>query len=292
MVVSMSIRHLVADVLLLTIVGPVPGMAQRESASRWGDQFDFRFSRPTVLFEYGASIVSQDGLPVSLRKPAMVQFKIGGLRSLVFDAPIKILQHRFDFFSIAYLAPRLRRKGENTGIRTELIRFGPGFEKSYGYGFGRGTRPPSVSFYHSEGLLWSRLNVLDNVADDSSRAMLNLYQGAFRFGSRAEGGVRVHLASFLALDGSYERAVMFRRHQVLKWMGSALLEAMAHWLLDRVVDKIGTTVPAVLPVVSFVLKNALSYGIYELRSTRMFYPFTSEAPLMINTVKGGLTFIF
>ncbi len=286
----MSIRTI--SVLVVIAMGSTTCVAQRESNSRWGDQFDFRFSRPTVLFEYGTSMLTQDGLPVSFRKPAMGQFKIGGLRSLVYDAPVKILQHRFDFFSVAYLAPRLYPKGDNAGINTELVRFGPGFEKSYGYGFGRGTHPPSISFYHSEGLLWSRLHVLDPIASDSTRAMLGLYQGAFRFGSRAEGGVRVHLASFLALDASYERAIVFRRHLVLKWMGSALLEAMSNWLLDRVIDEIGTGVPAILPVVNFILKNALSYGIYELRATRMYYPFTSEPPLMINTLKGGITIIF
>jgi hypothetical protein len=46
------------------------------------------------------------------------------------------------------------------------------------------------------------------------------------------------------------------------------------------------------PVVGFILKSALSYGIYELRQEKMNWPFSSAAPLSYDQVKFGMTFNF
>jgi hypothetical protein len=50
--------------------------------------------------------------------------------------------------------------------------------------------------------------------------------------------------------------------------------------------------PAAAPIVNFVLKNGLSYGMYQLRKEKMNYPFESEAPILNDTFKIGVTFIF
>jgi hypothetical protein len=46
------------------------------------------------------------------------------------------------------------------------------------------------------------------------------------------------------------------------------------------------------PIVHFVLKNALSYGFYELRKKHMNWPVQTVAPLMYENYKVGLTFAF
>jgi len=50
--------------------------------------------------------------------------------------------------------------------------------------------------------------------------------------------------------------------------------------------------PTAVPVVHFLLKNGLSYGVYQLRKEKMNYPFDSEAPIVNDTFKVGVTFIF
>jgi hypothetical protein len=44
--------------------------------------------------------------------------------------------------------------------------------------------------------------------------------------------------------------------------------------------------------VNFVLKTGFSYGFYELRKTKMNWPFNSVSPLMYESWKVGMSFEF
>ena len=50
--------------------------------------------------------------------------------------------------------------------------------------------------------------------------------------------------------------------------------------------------PQAGPIVNFLLKNALAYGIYELRQSDMNWPFTTTPPLSFDTFRLGATFTF
>ncbi|HSP87628.1 MAG TPA: hypothetical protein VLN45_05810, partial [Ignavibacteriaceae bacterium] len=65
-----------------------------------------------------------------------------------------------------------------------------------------------------------------------------------------------------------------------------------HWALDSFVDEIMDSSPYAAPIVGFVLKCALSYGVYELRQDKMNWPFKSAAPLAYDQFKFGMTFTF
>jgi len=283
---------LAAALLVLPLSLMVKAYPQGKYDNSWDDQFDFRFSTPAIALEYGPGKSTLKGLQEGLQGPAMFQLKLGATRYSVWDVPTKVLRFKFDYFSVASGATRFRVNPPGTPIRTEFWRFGPAWEKGYGYGFGRSAGAPSIVFYHSQGLLWSRLSVEDSAALESDRELLALFDGAFRFGSRAEGGLKLRLASFLSVDAAYERAVVFRRHLFWKWLGSAIFEGLSHWLLDRFIEKVGDSSPVALPIVNGLLKNALAYAVYELRKDKMHYPFTSEPPLLIDTFKFGMTFMF
>jgi hypothetical protein len=94
------------------------------------------------------------------------------------------------------------------------------------------------------------------------------------------------------LDAGYERSIVFQRHLFWKWAGSAVMETAAQGLLDGFINKIFCSSPAAGPIVNFVLKNALAYGIYELRKDKMNWPFNSEAPFTYDQFKFGMTFVF
>jgi hypothetical protein len=46
------------------------------------------------------------------------------------------------------------------------------------------------------------------------------------------------------------------------------------------------------PVVAFILKGAISYGMYELRSNNMNWPIKTAEPMMFDNYKVGITFTF
>ena len=58
------------------------------------------------------------------------------------------------------------------------------------------------------------------------------------------------------------------------------------------INKIFKSSPAAGPVVNFLLKNALAYGIYELRQDEMNWPFPSAPPIALDNVKFGVTLTF
>ena len=118
------------------------------------------------------------------------------------------------------------------------------------------------------------------------------YNEAFRFGTGAEAGVRFKIIPLISLDVSYERSAIFERHLFWKWAGSGIIEMASQGMLDHFINKIGKSSPAALPIVSVILKSALSYGIYELRQERMNWPFKSAAPLSYDQFKVGVTFNF
>jgi hypothetical protein len=113
-----------------------------------------------------------------------------------------------------------------------------------------------------------------------------------RFGTRNGAVVRFHILPLLAIDASYERSVVYRRHKFWEWLGGVIVQGSGDWLLDRFVDRILRSTPEAVPVVNFVLKNALSYGVYELRKKNGNWPFESEAPISNDTFMVGVTMVF
>jgi hypothetical protein len=76
------------------------------------------------------------------------------------------------------------------------------------------------------------------------------------------------------------------------WACSAVLEEIGHGLVDEFVRRIDRSSPATTPIVYFILKNALSYGIYELYKEKMNFPFDTAPPFFSNSYKITLTYIF
>ena len=94
------------------------------------------------------------------------------------------------------------------------------------------------------------------------------------------------------MEAGFERSIVFERHLFWKWAGSSIIELIAHGLLDAFINKILDSSPAAGPIVSFLLKSALGWGIYELKQDKMNWPFTSEPPIAFDNIKFGVTFVF
>jgi hypothetical protein len=93
-------------------------------------------------------------------------------------------------------------------------------------------------------------------------------------------------------EAGYERSIVFERHLFWKWAGSGIIEVAAQGLLDAFIKEIFKSSPSAGPIVYFVLKSALGYGLYELRQEKMNWPFSSAPPIAFNNIKFGVTFTF
>lgn len=260
----------------------------------WEDEFGFSKSRPAISLNYGFAQINRNGLNKEFVKPNLIELKLGYLKDNSAWGKDDLINQRYRNVFISNESNKLSgNKTEGLEIESDMWRFG--FDRSEGYGYKFGENAALI-LYNGYFLNWSRIDFkypqIMTLLPDSEIDILNMYDASFRFGTSGVGGIRIKMIDNLMLDAAYERSIVFQRHLFWKWAGSAIIESAAQGLLDKFIDEIFESSPYAGPVVSFVLKNALSYGIYELRQEKMNWPFNSEAPLSYDQFKFGLTFIF
>jgi hypothetical protein len=255
---------------------------------------DFRQSKPAISLQYGLAEIDRSDLQKKFVNPNLIELKLGYIKEKSAWSTENIINHSYRFLYLSNESNKLSGKDPiGTEIESDMWRFGFGRSSGYGYKLGES---PAIIFYSTYTLNWSRIdfkfpNIL-TFAPDPDNDVLNLYDESFRFGTSNEGGVRAKVISNLMLDAGYERSIVFQRHLFWKWAGGAVIEAAAQGLLDGFINKIFQSSPSAGPIVNFVLKNALAYGIYELRQDKMNWPFNSEAPISFDQFKFGMTFVF
>lgn len=262
----------------------------------WDEDFDFGFSksRPAISLNYGISNISRDGLNKEFVNPNLLELKLGYIKEHSAWGKDNLINQRYRNVFVSNESNKLAGK-DAQGLEIESDMWRIGFERSSGSGYKLGDNSGLI-FYNGYTLNWSRIDFkypqILTLLPDSEIDILNMYDETFRFGTSGVGGIRIKMIDNLMLNASYERSIVFQRHLFWKWAGSAIIESAAQGLLDKFIDEIFESSPYAGPVVSFVLKNALSYGIYELRQEKMNWPFNSEAPLSYDQFKFGLTFVF
>ena len=274
---------------------------EEECDSDSTDSFDFDFDwgketmdfglkgSPTISFNYGQSRINLENFSGDFSNTNYPELKLGYTSIHESKYSDDVLRYRFNYIFLGNSFTKTN--GNNSAskdIRTDMWRFGFGWASGYGYDLGKSSIIP----YHSTSMAWSRVKFKDALQNPGDAAFAERFDEAFRFGTGAEAGVRFKIIPLVSLDVSYERSIIFERHMFWKWAGSGIIEAATQGMLDHFIKKIGQSTPSALPIVSFVLKSALSYGIYELRQEKMNWPFDSAAPLSYDQFKVGMTFNF
>lgn len=207
-----------------------------------------------------------------------------------------IVKYKNHFFFVSNNSTDLVSKSNTPfNINSNLWRFGFGTQEGYGYKIGRSAIVP----YTSNSFVWSRVEwnmptyagkLPELTAEDQNR--LDLFNNAFRFGTMAEGGVKVQIVPLFTLNAGYEKSVIFPRYLVWKQLGSFIVEGIAQGAVSMFAGEVMDSSPAAGPIINFLLKNGVSYAIYQLRREKMNWPFNSAEPLTYDTWKIGMTFTF
>ncbi|MCJ7553366.1 MAG: hypothetical protein MUO34_05720 [Ignavibacteriaceae bacterium] len=270
---------------------------KKEKGWKWEfNDFDFSFrkSQPTISLQYGLSKVQRDDLNLSITDPALFELKLGYIKDKKAWKTDDIVKHNFRYIFLSNISNDISgNDGSVDNLATNTWRFGFGRSSGYGYKL---SESAAIIPYYTYTLNWSRVDFTKQdiltLVPDPNDDILNYYDESFRFGTSSEGGLRIKFIDNIALEAGYERAIVFQRHLFWKWAGSAVIEVAAQGLLDTFINEIFKSSPAAGPIVNFVLKNALAYGIYELRQEKMNWPFSSEPPLAFDNIKFGVTFVF
>ncbi len=252
----------------------------------WGNEF---FSKPTIALDYGFSKMSQNGLNRSFVNPNLVELKLGYSNEKPAWQSDDILEYKFHYFRLSNITTKLSETSSNSSdYNTDLWRFGFGWASGYGYKIGKLFQ---IIPYYDYAIDWSQLKFNSDPAIANDNSIIGLYNNSFRFGTSTEGGLKINLIPQIQVSVAYEHSIIFPRHIFWKWVGSVAIETAGQWAVDRFINEIMDSSPYATPIVNFVLKNALSYGIYELRKDKMNWPFDSAAPLFYEQFKVGFTFV-
>jgi hypothetical protein len=243
--------------------------------------------KPALSLSYGFSRIKLKDINTSFAKPNLLELKLGHASESLADFD-EITKYRFTNVFLSYVSTELSKNNAVDGLRSSLWRFGGSFSSGYGYNFG----DQSIVLYNSGSFNWSKLDLKDFPTEAQEKERLDRFNNSFRFGTSVESGIRFKIIPLIAVEAGYERAIIFERHLFWKWFGSEVIYFAGQGVLDAFIHEIKDSSPIAAPVVSFVLKSALSYGMYELRQDKMNWPFASAAPLAYDQFKFGISFIF
>jgi hypothetical protein len=201
-----------------------------------------------------------------------------------------ILDYSFNYFSFNHILVGLAAEEPSSpDIEVNAWQFGLGKSDGYGYILGDYTH---ILLYTDGGIIWTKLDFKDTAQLAEEQGALDRFGDAFRFGTRSEGGIGIRFSKNIGLKAGYERAIVFPRHLFWYWIYSEAVHGIAQGGLSIMTNAIEKSSPELVPVVNFVLRNALSYGIYELRKKNMNWPADTPPPFMFDSFKVGLSFTF
>ena len=293
--------------LLILILGmsfAVSAYAQNEGDSadtefnwhRWRhEHFDWKMFRnefkgdPTISLRYGFSNLSLRDLNNKFGDPGMMELKLGYTRDKEYKKKSCIVDYNYRGIALSYFSTDVSGNTVDP-LKYQSDSWRVGFSRAYGYGYKLGKA--SVIPYYGYSVDWTRMALNNTPLTQNDKNLLEPFDGTVRFGQSTEAGIKIRLIHYVELNASYERSIVFRRHLFWKWLGSALIETAGQVAVDKFVDEIMDSTPCAGPIVSFVLKNALAYGAYELRMQKMNWPFKSEPPLSYDQFKVGINFVF
>ncbi|MCS7013150.1 MAG: hypothetical protein RMI34_00185 [Chloroherpetonaceae bacterium] len=195
--------------------------------------------------------------------------------------------HPHFFLSYYIVLPTSPESGVGSGVATlNLFRGGFGIRDGIGYRLEQIAVTPSIS----SAMLLAQPRFSRLPADPDSAAAANRFSSNWLFGTATAAGIDLQVGTFFALNCYYDWTLVFPRFVPLQFLGSHLLQwglqIGAGYFIDAVFGKF----PALLPVAHFLIKNAINYVLYALRTRAMHFPFHSEPPLSVQTFKLGISF--
>ncbi|OGU63475.1 MAG: hypothetical protein A2W30_03810 [Ignavibacteria bacterium RBG_16_36_9] len=246
--------------------------------------------KPTLSLNYGFSEISRTDVESPFADNNLIELKLGYTYKKITKYADYIEKSSFDYgFLNRNSAELAGGSGTTSDIETDNWQFGVGWSDGYGYKMGADA---SITPYYSSTFTWTNLDFADDSLSQNDERIKELYDESFRFGSSYETGVRIQATSLIVLEGGYERSIVFERHLFWKWAGSGIIELAANGILDVFIKEVFKSSPSAGPIVFFVLKSALGYGLYELRQDKMNWPFPSAPPIAFDNIKFGVTLTF
>lgn len=191
--------------------------------------------------------------------------------------------------SIGGISTRLAESGDPGETETSLWRFMAGRRKGYGY------RTGDVAFiapYQGTSVFFEDFDAYDGPFTPADQAALAPFNGHTRVGSAFEGGIAFGINRSITLDAGFEELAVYPHWIFWPAMGSGAIHGIALAIADGVSRQVARVSPRAAPIVSFLLRNGISYAIYHQRRSEVNWPFGGGAGLIYEGFKASFTFTY
>ena len=241
-----------------------------------------------VDLTYGISSVRHRLFQGTLDEVGAMEVKLGYFRARPEFENLADLSDKYLFFNYAS-SDLLGRTLDPAKVKSEITRFGFGGRGGYAYDFTSTYLYP----YSQTSFQWAKLNTgRPNNLSANDAAILDRYEGSFRFSASAEAGVAFGIAQVVSVRAGYEVTALYPRYVFWPWLGSYGLAMIGMGAISHFGEGIVEASPAVGPILYTLLRGGLAYGYYMLVRDNQYWPFSSETPLTTDGFRFGVTLTF
>jgi hypothetical protein len=243
---------------------------------------------PVLEGSYGYGLFSHNLYTADLPAAATISLKLGFREVKNYKSWGKKLDERFLIGTYAKSSIPPGKEGSG-GTAGEWWRVGTGQRSGYGWELGNQALIP----YHQYSFEITEPTFTPGAGlTPGDSAILLRTAGDWRLGMSTEGGLDVELFSTIAASAGYEMSVIYPRVVFPKWIGSYLIASSSIILISNFAEEIVKTSPFFGPILYFVLRNGVAYAFFYAFRGDMNWPFPSETPMMVQTLKLNVSIRF
>jgi hypothetical protein len=191
--------------------------------------------------------------------------------------------------SIGGVSTRLAESGDPGETETTLWRFMAGRRKGYGY------RTGDVAFiapYQGNSVFFDDFDAYDGPFTPADQQALAPFDDHTRVGTAFEGGIAFGISRSITLDAGYEQMAVYPHWVFWPALGSGLVQGIALGVADGISRQVSRVSPRAAPIVSFLLRNGISYVIFHQRKSEVNWPFGGGPGLIYDGFKVSFTFTY
>lgn len=255
--------------------------------------------KPRIMASYGQAMFSRSGLNGETHGLTLYGASVGmeQWRRLVTDKDIIKVKNDGIFVHVGQSGTMETSDSSFDDVQlamhtsTNLISFGIVDESGYGYALGENS---SIRLLVTDQSTWTSVSpqtYAESLGPDQWQQLRD-FTGGVRFGSTMAPTIEWKMGSTLSLRANYTWTQVLPRHMFWYWAGSELIEGVADGIASAMIKSFGSSSPSSLPVMNFILRNAIAYGFKELRRDKMNWPFDTVAPLNVTSWNVGLSVTF
>lgn len=251
--------------------------------------FRVETTRKAASLAVGFPRISLRGFEGPFAPVNLLEARFGSQRAATIAKEDGVLRYTDKALTIGGVSTRLAEAGDAGETETSLWRFLAGSREGYGY------RTGDVAFvapFHGTSVFFSDLDAYDGPFSPADEVLLDRFQDSIRVGSAFEGGIAFRISRSITLDAGYEQAAVYPHWIFWEAAGSGLVHGIALGIADGVSRQVAKRAPRAAPVVSFLLRNGISYAIHHQRRYEVNWPFGGDPGLVYDGYKLSLTFTY